>query len=101
MGTMRQQYSCNNPFTVKQKFKNAESTMITLTRGPIANVVWDPEHFKTVVQLATEILNISGAKTDAGPKEFLLSCQKCLFKGNCSEVLSLDHGSAIFILKRM
>jgi len=33
-----------------------------------------PENFKTVVQLVTEILNISGAKTDAGPKEFLLSC---------------------------
>lgn len=65
MGTMRHnihKYSCNNSFIVKQKFKSDESTGITLNRGPIANVVWAPENFKTVVQLVTEILNISGAE---------------------------------------
>jgi hypothetical protein len=45
-----------------------------LNRGPVAqNLAWAPKHVQTVVQLmSTEFLNISCAKSFAGPQEFWL-----------------------------
>jgi hypothetical protein len=36
------------------------------------NLVWALENYQTVVQLVTEILNISYVKSVTGPQEFML-----------------------------
>ena len=57
---------------------------IKLNRGPVArplNFGLAPEKFETIAQIATEIFNISYAKSVVGPQECLLDYYNCSFRG--------------------